>query len=456
MRTGVRLYGLMFIVVYLIWAVWLSHYPFQLSSDDALNFSRAVERFSVLEFRPHFPGYPAFVVFSRIAAFWGNAEVANVMVSFVSVLLIPLAASVIIFSVTSSLFATALTGLLIIMQPLMASLALNGLSDSLGILFLLLALMSGLKDRYYLSGLFLGLMLASRPSYFPLLAGFLTVPLLIVPQGNKLKSLMQGASSIMLVGAISFGYIWIYDGAAYIEEGIRFTSGHFGIWGNTYASDAPLALQWFDSLSAVYGISGLMIIALALLMAAKNALGVNRGECKQQTVIALVLSGYLIWLLLAQNPDNLRHWAPVMVLFSILISLEFHRFSQNSRSRLIAGVSGVGVLLCFAVSGLKNTHFLLMQAPVQQAISWLKEHPEAEVVGTNYSVNLLRNELEGRAVYDMYYPSSSLALGKSSKGGWRITGTRLKDHKLITQFPARFSGERRLYLYKISRLQTGS
>jgi len=456
MRNSVRLYGLMFTVFYLIWAVWLSSYPFQLSSDDALNFSRAVERFSVLEFRPHFPGYPAFVVFSRIAAIWSDAVVANVMVSFVSVLLIPMAAVAIVYSITSSVFATALTGLLIIMQPLMASLALNGLSDSLGILFLLLALMSGFKDHYYLAGLFLGLMLASRPSYFPLLAGFLAVPLLIAPHGKKLKSLMQGTSSIVLIGIISFGFIWIYDGAAYIEEGIRFTSGHFGIWGNTYASDAPLPLQWFDSLSPVYGIAGLSIIALSLVLAVRDMFSLQRRSNQYQTVITLVLAGYLIWVLLAQNPDNLRHWAPVMVLFAILISLEIHSFSQNSRGRLIASFGAAGVLLCFALFGLKNTQFQLMQAPVQQAISWLQEHPEAEAVGSNYSVNLLRNELEGRAVYDMYYPSSSLALEKSNKGGWRITGTPLKDHNLITQFPARFSGERRLYLYKISRLQTGS
>ena len=45
----------------LAWLGWLLAFPVALDSDDALNFAHGVVRFSVLEFSPHFPGYPAFI-----------------------------------------------------------------------------------------------------------------------------------------------------------------------------------------------------------------------------------------------------------------------------------------------------------------------------------------------------------------------------------------------------------
>ncbi|OKB21675.1 hypothetical protein ASJ31_02640, partial [Aeromonas salmonicida subsp. salmonicida] len=45
---------------------WLFAFPIALDSDDALNFAHGVTRFSVLEFSPHFPGYPAFIWLARL------------------------------------------------------------------------------------------------------------------------------------------------------------------------------------------------------------------------------------------------------------------------------------------------------------------------------------------------------------------------------------------------------
>ena len=45
---------------------WLFAFPVALDSDDALNFAHGVTRFSVLEFAPHFPGYPAFIWLARL------------------------------------------------------------------------------------------------------------------------------------------------------------------------------------------------------------------------------------------------------------------------------------------------------------------------------------------------------------------------------------------------------
>ena len=49
-----------------VWLCWLLAFPVALDSDDALNFAHGVTRFSVLEFSPHFPGYPAFIWLARL------------------------------------------------------------------------------------------------------------------------------------------------------------------------------------------------------------------------------------------------------------------------------------------------------------------------------------------------------------------------------------------------------
>ena len=54
------------ILLQLVWTGWLFTFPVALDSDDALNFAHGVTRFSVLEFSPHFPGYPAFIWLARL------------------------------------------------------------------------------------------------------------------------------------------------------------------------------------------------------------------------------------------------------------------------------------------------------------------------------------------------------------------------------------------------------
>ena len=56
----------MLALLQLAWLGWLLTFPVALDSDDALNFAHGVVRFSVLEFSPHFPGYPAFIWLARL------------------------------------------------------------------------------------------------------------------------------------------------------------------------------------------------------------------------------------------------------------------------------------------------------------------------------------------------------------------------------------------------------
>jgi len=444
---------MVFIAFYTIWLFWLSDYPFQLSSDDALNFARAVERYSVLEFRPHFPGYPVFVGMSRLVLLMGIEHVVNVVVSFCSMSLLPLLMCAIIRSIGCSVPVAIFGSLLIMTQPLMASLALNGLSDSLAMMFLLFALLLVIKKQYVGVGFCLGLMLATRPSYFPLAFVFLWMPLVVIEKGHRKRAYIKATISVFFVGLISGCFLWAKDGYAYFSEGIRFTQGHFLLWGNTVISGHSTIIEWFNVLYLEYQRLGLGIIFLsimAMVASFQRSFGNKTAQDKAirwQMVFGLIYIVYLFWVLSSQNPNSMRHWAPIFLLFSLMLSVQLECLMGGK----LRFVSGVFLLVYFGFLGSKRLDFNVEQAPVQQAINWIKLNPQMQNIGTNYHVNLIRNCLKDRSVYDMYYPSSEFELENNNEPTWRLSSSRLAGDELITQFPARFTGEKSLYLYKISQ-----
>lgn len=443
---------LILVASYFCWGLYVNQYPIEITSDDAFNFSRAVERFSVLEFRPHFPGYPAFVILNRVAATIVSPITANVWVSLLGALMLPLLVARIVFILSASWWKSVLGCVVLLMQPLLVSMALSGLSDPIALAFFLMAVISAILQRNYHVGFWLGLMLASRPSYFPLAMGLALFPLFVPSHLLKLKAYFQAASVIAIIGCVSLLFILQHDGMAYFEEGVRFTQGHFEIWGNTAEGNQSQIIQWVKGLMSAYGLVILSSIFILLIWSLKT---VFKKPSEQQlkaryvgmiSVIALI---YWVWITLGQNPDNLRHWAPVLVLVIIVFSMSFcSMFWQNKK-----GVVPLFVILLFIVTGDKLTVEQSRQAPIQQAIAWFEVHPEASMIGTNYSVNLLRDRLGERAVYDMYYPSSNIKLHEaalvSPESAWRISGTVLEKGILVQQFSARFIGERTLYLYQI-------
>lgn len=457
------------LLAYVCWWQWISQFPLQLTSDDALNFARGVQRFSVLEFRPHFPGYPAFIGVAHIAARWCDPQVAVIWVSLISAMLIPLAVARLIFLCVSSLVAAVVGCLLVLSQPLLASIALSGLSDATAILFTLLSLMAASQKQYRWVGVWLGLMLATRPSYFVLALGVGMFPWwhgLHRQLGVKavVKAYFQASWIIAVIGALSLGFIWAHDGKAYIDEGIRFTQGHFAIWGNTVEGNDATLWQWVIAISNGMGwpvlvaafLSLLSSVFLVFFQSAKHgASSVHRvNSVSQLAACASVAVAYWTWISLGQNPDNLRHWAPVLFLFLVVIVGQLSWLAKSNELWLVAIMVLAGYDVGRNVAALAQSR-LQPQAPIQQAITWIRKHPQIRVIGTNYSVNLVRAQLKGRAVYDMFYPSSQRALSEQAQSdphsAWRLSGIRLNGHELYAQFPPRFVGERGLYLYQINQ-----
>ncbi|MFM5247540.1 hypothetical protein [Aeromonas caviae] len=302
----------MLILLQLAWLGWLLTFPVALDSDDALNFAHGVVRFSVLEFSPHFPGYPAFIWLARLinlavddparAVQWASLLGSN--------LLAPLAAFLAVrLWQRPSLLAPV--WLLVLALPLTPTLALSGLSDGPALAAWLGALLALQQRKIALAGLLLGLMLALRPSYFVL--ALLPLWLGLAQQGTRVRFVLP----IALVGLACLLFVWQADGWAYFAEGRRFTDGHFTLWGNTAAAHGDRLLSWTNTFNDQFTL--LWPLAVGGLLAQPLWQRV-KGHAALSPVWPLYWLALLLWTLFGQNPDNPRHLAPITLLGLVLLA----------------------------------------------------------------------------------------------------------------------------------------
>ncbi len=450
------------LLCYPLWLWWLGHYPLALSSDDALNFARGIERFSVLEFRPHFPGYPAFIVLARALQSLTASALANVQLSLLATTLLPLAAAAVAGQLVvgaapmksaqrgtnapSSVPAAQAAGvaaLLLMSQPLLWAAGLSGLSDPLALLWLLLLLLAGLAQRSWLAGLLLGLLLATRPAYLPLVVSLPLWPHLL-GFARPWRALLYASAMVLLVALLSLGFVWWHDGAAYFSEGLRFSAGHFQIWGNTSADAGGPLQQWLMSLQMGFGwpllvaAAGLMALMLLRLLRWRMA----PAHSVAAYLLLLMALGYGLWMLWGQNPANLRHSLPLLLLVLILLAVQL-------AGKMILWLPMVVVLI---LNGAQRVQWTQPLPPLQQALQRFAAEPQSQWLGSNYGVNLLTAALPQHAVVDMYYPSSQVVLAQQAHANksWRLSASPVASATLITEFSPRFPGERRLYLYQLS------
>ncbi len=301
------------LLLHLAWLGWLLAFPVALDSDDALNFSHGVTRFSVLEFSPHFPGYPAFIWLARLINLAVDEPARAVQWASLlgSSLLAPLAASLAVrLWQRPSLLAPV--WLLVLALPLTPTLALSGLSDGPALAAWLGTLLALQQRKIALAGLLLGLMLALRPSYFVLT--LLPLWLGMAQQGNRVRFVLP----IALVGLACLLFVWQADGWAYFAEGRRFTDGHFTLWGNTAAAHGDRLLSWAntfnDQLTPLWPLLMGALLVLPLWQRSKDH---NPAPSVLWPLYWLVL---LLWTLFGQNPDNPRHLAPITLLGLVLLA----------------------------------------------------------------------------------------------------------------------------------------
>ncbi len=375
----------------LAWLGWLLAFPVALDSDDALNFAHGVTRFSVLEFSPHFPGYPAFIWLARLINLLVDEPARAVQWAslFGTALIAPLAAYLAVRLWQRPSLLTPVW-LLILALPLTPTLALSGLSDGPALAAWLGALLALQHRKITLAGLLVGLLLALRPSYFVL--ALLPLWLGMQYKGERLRFVLP----IALVGFSSLLFVWQADGLAYFSEGRRFTDGHFTLWGNTAAAHGDRLLSWArtfnDQLTLLWPLAiGLLLIPLWP--------AVRRKAVPAKQVWYLGWLVLLLWTLFGQNPDNPRHLAPLTLLGLVLLAGRLPR-----RSELPAMLGALALLM---------TTLTPPQPPAMVKATQLAERACPALV-TQWGVRLLR-ETTALPVTDGWYQGDArLALAQGA------------------------------------------
>ena len=409
-----------------VWLGWLLAFPVALDSDDALNFAHGVTRFSVLEFSPHFPGYPAFIWLARLINLAVDDPAAAVQWASLlgTALIAPLAAGLAArLWQRPSLFAPV--WLLVLALPLTPTLALSGLSDGPALAAWLGALLALQQRRIALAGLLLGLMLALRPSY--LVLALLPLWLGMAHKGERLKLLL----SITLVGLACLLFVWQADGWAYFAEGRRFTDGHFTLWGNTAAAHGDRLLSWAHTFSdQLTPLWPLMMGALLLLPVWQRLKGQTAALSPLWSLYRLAL---LLWTLFGQNPDNPRHLAPITLLGIVLLAGMLPR---------------QGELPTMAASLLLLATILIPPAPPAMVQAARLAERTCPALVTQWGVRLLRETTALPVTDGWYQGDAALAL---TQGACRLSRRPIAQNEMPLPhqthwFAPRFGAEPGLWL----------
>ena len=423
LRFANRLYLL--VLLQLAWLGWLLAFPVALDSDDALNFAHGVVRFSVLEFSPHFPGYPAFIWLARLINLAVDDPAAAVQWASLlgTALIAPLAAGLAArLWQRPGLFAPV--WLLVLALPLTPTLALSGLSDGPALAAWLGALLALQHRKPALAGLLLGLLLALRPSY--LVLALLPFWLGMEHKGERLKFLLP----IALVGLACLLFVWQADGWAYFAEGRRFTDGHFTLWGNTAAAHGDRLLNWSrtfsDQLTPIWPLPMGALLVLPLWQRARQ----------QQTMSSLwtlYWLALLLWTLFGQNPDNPRHLAPITLLGIVLLAGRLPQWGERP------AMLGALLLLCTTLT-----------APVPPAMVQAARLAEkaCPALVTQWGVRLLRETTALPVTDGWYQGDAALAL---TQGACRLSRRPIAQNEMPLPhqthwFAPRFGAEPGLWL----------
>ncbi len=333
---------------------------------DSIRFILALDRFDMMAYQPHFPGYLVFVVLGKAAnLLLGDPVAALALVCALSgaALVAPVALLV------RELFGNRAAWVvlpLVAVNPLLWLYSEKLLSDMPGLLFLFssLALLArGLREddegggRWLLAaGLALGLTLGVRLSYFPF-----ALSMLVAVAWLRRRSLL-GVSAAFTAGCLAWGVpLLVVSGLADAATiGQIQALGHFGRFGGSVATEPDLwhrltmlswevvaqgLCTWWSDRSWLLALptAGL---ALALLPGLRRRALASLGA-RPALLWALLTVPYLVWIFLAQNITvKPRHSLPVVVLMLVLCAAV--TAAGRGANRLVinaVGLAGLGLWL---------------------------------------------------------------------------------------------------------------
>lgn len=291
-----------------------------------------------------------------------------------------------------------------------------------------------------MAGIALGWALACRPTNLcfasaAALGAVLAAPRLIWPVGC-------GAALVLI--PVGIGMLIVEP--LYPTEAARFIQGYAELWGNT-ALSRPDGEGWATRLrsspllAAILALNTIAVILLPLL-----------GSGKDRVVrwsLGAAFLGHMPWIIGFQNPDNLRHLAPLFAVGAVAQAFVIAQL-RYPLAPLFAAVALSAS--CLIISTLWHP---AVPAPIQSAARMIATRGDTVLI-SSYGVQLLRKQLDATQVYDAYYTgTTSLAVSQATDPVFLLTTTDRSDAAPDEILPGRHIGERNLYLYQLPH-QPGS
>ena len=393
----------------LFYAVFILNYEPSFYNDDSLFLTRGIDNFSVIDFSPHFPGYVVIVILGKfINIFVNESKYSFFLLSSLCAVFLPLLMFFYVKNFADEKKAF-IVFLISISSVYLMNLSLSMLSDSVGFFFFFLSLHMYELKKNKLTGFAFSVALFSRPSYFI----FFVIGFIYIYFTNK-KSLKEILIYFLFGTFLFLSYTFFYNGYLYIEEAIRFTQGHFELWGVGQNSD----IKWIDNILKFENIPYLLLIFSIFSFK------------KEYIFLWILFLSYFLWMIFAQNADNIRHMIPLVFLANIIIVLSI----KNKTLILVSFL----IINLYAHSFYKEKF-----SPIENIAKYVNNN-ELMII-TNRGVEILREKLENKII-DGYYKNSANFIANNKKS-LIITTNKPKD-KNYKEFKGRFIGEHNLYLFE--------
>ncbi|MGE0710626.1 MAG: hypothetical protein AB7N76_27535 [Planctomycetota bacterium] len=392
------------LVVGLVAVAWrLALAPGAPAAFDEVSFLAALERYDLLSFEPHFPGYPLTVLLARLLAAAGAARPYAALSGLALLVALPA-----LFRLAGGGWRGAWAGALFAWAPLAAREGLRPMADTLatclvvaGAALLLDARRARLgparlgparlgAGRLGAGALLLGAAAAAKPDVALFLA------LLLLPCARAARpGRAAGIAALALAPWVAFGALALVEGCGGVErawhEGLRFVSGHLGDWGGLDRSApralfacAPLGDLGPDAVAA--RLAGVVLLA-ALALRAPRAL--RRA--------ALIGAGpYGLWLLFGQNLAHPRHALPLLPFLLVLAARGLP--ARGARGRRAALAAGALALVAVASTLVRAPAWREGGRPVDRLAEWLAAQPLEARLYAGSAARALRWRLPARDV----------------------------------------------------------
>ena len=324
-------------------------------SPDGVRLIRSLDTYDIFDFSPHFPGYPVAVLLARLMPLDGGLawSVCGALAGTVAALLAGWGVG---HGTTRGLFVAAVLAF----TP---AFVIESVRVGTDVLFLpwLVGAIVWRESRAFTAGLLLGIALGVRPS--AIAWGAL---LLVGPRPGR--ALVGAAAGVLLWLLPTFMVVGVEP---YLHEGWRFTQGHFFDWGGAVSAQSgdydgtrwgQIFAGWIGR-PLTFGVTGLgvgvaAVTGLGCVALWRRAPAGSRGPATPAVVGGMA---YLIWLIVAQNPDHSRHALPlwfVAVTFAAAGAWEWLRAPRSSErgmgveftlaaTTLLVGLVGVSGWIAF-------------------------------------------------------------------------------------------------------------